>query len=82
MMIQQKSIYSDTYKPQFISEINEEQLEDSSNVLSKKLRLVKLAISKANLGQTKFMTFEEDKKKKKYMSNHYHEFIKKRYLQK
>ena len=27
MMMQQKSIYSDTYKPQFISEMNEEQLE-------------------------------------------------------
>ena len=82
MMMQQKSIYSDTYKPQFISEMNEEQLEDFSNVLSQKLRQVKLAISKANLGQTKFMTFEEDKKKKEYMSNHYHEFIKKGYLQK
>ena len=82
MMMQQKSIYSDTYKPQFISEMNEEQLEDFSNVLSQKLRQVKLAISKANLGQTKFMSFEEDKKKKEYMSNHYHEFIKKGYLQK
>ena len=82
MMMQQKSIYNDTYKPQFINEMNEEQLEDFSNVLSQKLRQVKLAISKANLGQTKFMSFEEDKKKKEYMTNHYHEFIKKGYLQK
>ena len=82
MMMQQKSIYCDTYKPQFISEMNEEQLEDFSNVLSQKLRQVKLAISKANLGQAKFMTFEEDKKKKEYMSNHYHEIIKKGYLEK
>ena len=82
MMMQQKSIYSDTYKPQFVSEMDESQLEDFSNVLSQKLRQVKLAISKANLGQTKFMTFEEDKKKKEYMSTHYHEFIKKGYLQK
>ena len=57
MLMQQKSIYNDTYKPQFISEMNEEELEDFSNLLSQKLRQVKLAISKANLGQTKFMSF-------------------------
>ena len=80
--MQQKSIYNDTYKPQFISEMNEEELEDFSNVLSRKLRQVKLAISKANLGQTKFMSFEEDKKKKEYKISHYHELIKKDFLHK
>lgn len=82
MLMQQKSIYNETYKPQFINEMSEDQLEDFSNVLSQKLRQVKLAISKANIGQTKFMSYEEDKKKKEYLSNHYHEFIKKGYLQK
>ena len=64
MLMQQKSIYNETYKPQFINEMSEDQLEDFSNVLSQKLRQVKLAISKANIGQTKFMSYEEDKKKK------------------
>ena len=82
MLMQQKSIYNETYRPQFISEMNEEELEEFSNVLSKKLRQVKLAISKANLGQTKFMNFEEDKKKKEYMMAHYHEIIKKDYFHK
>ena len=82
MMMQQKSIYNETYKPQFVSEMEEDQLEEFSNVLSQKLRQVKLAISKANLGQTKFMSFEEDKKKKEYLSQHYHEFIQKGYLKK
>ena len=82
MIMQQKSIYNDTYKPQFISEMNEEELEDFSNVLSRKIRQVKLAISKANLGQTKFMSFEEDKKRKEYMITHYHELIKKNLMYK
>ena len=80
MLMQQKSIYSDTYKPQFISEMNEDELEEFSNVLSQKLRQVKLAISKANLGQTKFMSFEEDKKKKENMIAQQHEMIKRDYL--
>ena len=82
MLMQQKSIYNDTYRPQFISEMNEEELEEFSNVLSKKLRQVKLAISKANLGQTKFLSFEEDKKKKEHKILHFHELIKKDFLHK
>ena len=82
MLMQQKSIYNDTYRPLFISEMNEEELEEFSNVLSKKLRQVKLAISKANLGQTKFLSFEEDKKKKEHKISHFHELIKKDFLHK
>lgn len=82
MMMQQKSIYNDTYKPQFINEMNEEELEEFSNLLSQKLRQVKLAISKANLGQTKFMSFEEDKKKRDNMMTHFDEINKKGYIQK
>ena len=76
MLMQQKSIYSDTYKPQFVSEMDEEQLEEFSNVLSQKLRQVKLAISKANLGQNKFNAFEEEQKRKEHMSKAFHEMIK------
>ena len=82
MLMQQKSIYNDTYKPQFINEMNEEELEDFSNLLSQKLRQVKLAISKANLGQTKFMSFEKDKKEKENYMTHLDEIIKKGYFQK
>jgi hypothetical protein len=82
MLMQQKSIYNETYRPQFISEMNEEELEEFSNTLSKKLRQVKLAISKANLGQTKFLSFEEDKKKKEYKMSHFHDLIKKDFLHK
>ena len=41
--------------------MDEEQLHDFSNVLSQKLRQVKLAISKANLSQNKFAAFENEK---------------------
>ena len=50
MMMQQKSIYSDTYKPQFISEMNEEQLEDFSNVLSQKLRQISVKYKPIPIG--------------------------------
>ena len=82
MVMQQKSIYNDTYKPQFISEMKEKELEDFSNVLSQKLRQVKLAISKANLGQTKFMSFEEGKKKKENEVNEFHKKVMREYLHK
>ena len=82
MIMQQKSIYNDTYKPQFISEMKEDELEDFSNVLSQKLRQVKLAISKANLGQTIFMSFEEDKKKKENEIRDFHKKVMEEYLHK
>lgn len=75
MIMQQKSIYSDSYKPQFVSEMDEEQLHDFSNVLSQKLRQVKLAISKANLSQNKFAAFENEKKKKEQLSKELHEML-------
>lgn len=75
MIMQQKSIYSDSYKPQFVSEMDEEQLHDFSNILSQKLRQVKLAISKANLSQNKFAAFENEKKKKEQLSKELHEML-------
>ena len=78
MIMQQKSIYSDSYKPQFVSEMDEGQLQDFSNLLSQKLRQVKLAISKANLSQNKFSAFENERKKKEQMSKELHEMINQR----
>lgn len=54
MMMQEVSIYSDAYKPLFIYEMDETALKEFSKVLNQKLRHVKLAISKANLGQNKY----------------------------
>ncbi len=50
--MQEVSIYSDAYKPSFIYEMDETALKEFSKVLNQKLRHVKLAIRKANLGQT------------------------------
>lgn len=64
MRMQKESIYDEKYQPDFVSEMNEEQLEQFSNILSQKLRQVKLAISKANLGQNRFMLADNEKKVK------------------
>jgi hypothetical protein len=50
MIMQQKSIYHESYKPIFINEMNEAELKEFSKTLSQKLRNVKLALSKANMG--------------------------------
>lgn len=59
MMMQEHSLYSDSYKPLFIYEMNEEELKQFAVVLNQKLRHVKLAISKANLGQNKYKSENE-----------------------
>ncbi len=53
-IMQKKSIYAESYKPLFINEMSEEKVKEFSKVLSQKLRHVKLAISKSNLGQNKY----------------------------
>lgn len=63
MIMQQRSIYNETYKPLFINEMDEEKVKDFSKTLSQKLRHVKLAISKANLGQNKYSHMNDDEKK-------------------
>jgi hypothetical protein len=60
MIMQQKSIYNETYKPLFINEMDEDKVKDFSKTLSQKLRHVKLAISKANLGQNKYANLNND----------------------
>jgi hypothetical protein len=52
--MQKKSIYNDKYQPLFIQEMDETKLKEFSKILSQKLRHVKLAISKAALGQNKY----------------------------
>ena len=59
MMMQETSLYSDNYKPLFIYEMDEESIKDFSKLLNQKLRHVKLAISKANLGQNKYKSENE-----------------------
>jgi hypothetical protein len=59
MNMQQQSIYDDSYKPLFINEMNQEAIKEFSNVLSQKLRHVKLAISKATMSQNKYSHFQE-----------------------
>ena len=60
MIMQQKSIYNENYKPLFISEMDDEMIKDFSKMISQKLRHVKLAISKANLNQNKYKTMNDD----------------------
>jgi hypothetical protein len=59
MNMQHQSIYDDSYKPLFINEMNQEAIKEFSNVLSQKLRHVKLAISKATMSQNKYQHFQE-----------------------
>jgi hypothetical protein len=53
--MQEQSIYNETYKPLFINYMENEKLKGFSQTLSDKLRHVKLAISKANLSQNKYL---------------------------
>jgi hypothetical protein len=63
--MQQKSIYNESYRPLFINEMDEEKIKEFSKTLSQKLRHVKLAISKANLGQNKYSHMNEILKNEK-----------------
>lgn len=52
--MQENSIYSENYKPLFINEMENEKIKEFSKTLSQKMRHVKMAISKATLGQNKY----------------------------
>lgn len=81
MIMQQKSIYSESYKPLFINEMDDEQIKEFSKVLSQKLRHVKLAISKANMGQNKYTDFNkniDEKSQIESLGNNNHEPKKKK----
>ena len=74
-VMQVKSIYDTSYKPQFIASLEEDDLKEFSNTLNQKMRQVKLAITKANMNQTKFIAFELEKKKRDELSKKLHYII-------
>ena len=54
IILQNKSIYCESYKPKYIEEMNDfEMIKKYSRLISERLRHVKLAVSKANLNQSK-----------------------------
>jgi hypothetical protein len=56
IILQEKSIYSENYKPKYIEEMNDmEQIREFSKVIAERLRNVKLAVSKANLNRKKMI---------------------------
>ena len=59
LMMQETSIYNENYKPKFIFEMDENGIKEFSKLLNQKLRHVKLAISKANLGHNKYKSENE-----------------------
>jgi len=66
LILQEKSIYSDSYKPKYIEEMTDlEQIKEFSNVIAERLRNVKLAVSKANLNQSKMVDLSNKKKNKR-----------------
>ena len=66
LILQEKSIYSDSYKPKYIEEMTDlEQIKKFSNVIAERLRNVKLAVSKANLNQSKMVDLSNKKKNKR-----------------
>ena len=77
MMMQETSIYSDAYKPLFIYEMDENAIKEFSKVLNQKLRHVKLAISKANLGQNKYKSEVESMGNTNHNMSPQSEFLKK-----
>ncbi len=66
MLMQTKSIYNESYKPLFINEMDEASINNFAQVLSQKLRNVKLAITRANLGNSKLNSrFDDEERTKK-----------------
>lgn len=65
MIMQQKSIYNENYKPLFISEMDDDTIKEFSKLISQKLRHVKLAISKANMSQNKYKALKEESDEEK-----------------
>lgn len=65
MLMQTKSIYNETYKPLFINEMDEHSINHFAQILSQKLRNVKLAITKANLGSNKLNNRLDDEERTK-----------------
>ena len=72
LILQSRSIYSEAYRPKYIEELNDiEKIKELSQVIQDRLRNVKLAVSKANLNQSKMVDLT--KKKKENNKNHSNE---------
>ena len=63
LILQSRSIYSEAYRPKYIEELNDiEKIKELSQVIQDRLRNVKLAVSKANLNQSKMVDLTKKKK--------------------
>jgi len=62
IILQSRSIYSEAYRPKYIEEMNDiEKIKELSDVIQDRLRNVKLAVSKANLNQSKMVDLTKKK---------------------
>ena len=62
LILQSRSIYSEAYRPKYIEEMNDiEKIKELSDVIQDRLRNVKLAVSKANLNQSKMVDLTKKK---------------------
>ena len=75
LILQNRSIYSEAYRPKYIEEMNDiEKIKELSQTIQDRLRNVKLAVSKANLNQSKMIDLT--KKKNENKSKDYNSSIK------
>ena len=70
LILQSRSIYSEAYRPKYIEEMNDiEKIKELSQVIQDRLRNVKLAVSKANLNQSKMIDLTKKKKENNKIQN-------------
>ena len=74
LILQTRSIYSEAYRRKYIEEMNDiEKIKELSDVIQDRLRNVKLAVSKANLNQSKMIDLtkkkEENKTRNQYQTS-------------
>ena len=66
LILQNRSIYSEAYRPKYIEEMNDiEKIKELSQTIQDRLRNVKLAVSKANLNQSKMIDLTKKKNENK-----------------
>ena len=70
LILQNRSIYSEAYRPKYIEEMNDiEKIKELSQTIQDRLRNVKLAVSKANLNQSKMIDLTKKKNENKNRDN-------------
>ena len=65
MLMQSQPIYSENYIPIFINDMSEDKVKEFSNILSQKLRHVKLAMAKIKMEKGKYDDFRKETLRKK-----------------